>query len=304
MDVLPVNGLHINVEKTLRDREGEMQLQINMLLDLGEWAGIYGPSGAGKTSLLRLVAGLDAPDRGKIVAGDSVPWTEEKVLVPVKDRPLGMLFQDQALFPNMKLREQIAFALPKAERKALTRGSADTVRRAGLAVEEAWKSLAGAAWVAYLIEALGLAGLEQARMNALSGGQRQRVAIARALARKPQLLLLDEPFQGLDPENIDQVIHLLHGIRQAGKTSAIISSHRQDLLAQLTQRQFRMERGNLQKAEESPPSNVITIRRLTPKNNAWEIEYLHEGQPHNIILPRSMFPQLKEGDQIQLQERS
>ncbi len=139
----------------------------------GEIVAVVGESGCGKTTLLRLVAGLEVPDRGEVrlggraVAGGGA-W------VPPEHRGVGMLFQDFALFPHLRVAENVAFGLhghPRPERRRRARA---------------------------MLERVGLGGLADRHPHQLSGGQQQRVALARALAPEPRLLLLDEPFSHLD----------------------------------------------------------------------------------------------------------
>ena len=128
---------------------------------------LVGPSGAGKTTVLRFVAGLARPDAGRILLGDEV-WfdTSRGVNRPPEQRPVGYVFQDYALFPHLRVRGNVAFG---------GNGRADD-----------------------LLERFGIAHLSRARPQELSGGERQRVGLARALARDPDVLLLDEPLSALD----------------------------------------------------------------------------------------------------------
>ena len=130
---------------------------------------LVGPSGAGKTTVLRAIAGLRRPDRGRIALGDHA-WfdAEAKVDLPPERRSVGLVFQEYALFPHMTVRRNVSF------------GGASDAR------------------VAELLERVQLAHLADERPGGLSGGERQRVAVARALARNPQVLLLDEPLAALD----------------------------------------------------------------------------------------------------------
>jgi molybdate transport system ATP-binding protein len=138
----------------------------------GEVVAVIGPNGAGKTTLLRALAGLVAMEGSVEVGGRS--WTDPPLLV--RDRELGYVFQDQSLFPHLSARDNVAFGLR----------SRGVPRREADATADGW------------LDRFGLGGLAPRRPRELSGGQAQRVAIARALAPGPSLLLLDEPFAGLD----------------------------------------------------------------------------------------------------------
>jgi molybdate transport system ATP-binding protein len=172
-------SLVLDVEKTLHSGQRRFTLQIRWQTDARRIA-VFGPSGSGKSLLLRLIAGIERLDRGHIeldgrVLHDSAAGVD---LAP-RARGLGYVFQDYALFPHLDARQNVAFGL---HRRLL-----NPSRRARDAAVEHW------------LEVLGLrevAGLYPAQ---LSGGQRQRTALARALVTGPRALLLDEPFAALDP---------------------------------------------------------------------------------------------------------
>ena len=141
---------------------------------------LYGPSGAGKSLTLRAVAGLLRPDRGRIVfAGETLFDAGRGIDVPARERRLGYVFQDHALFPKLDVRQNVAFGLAHGWRNPRRGAADDRVDR----------------WLA----ALELEAVAAQRPDELSGGQRQRTALARALVAEPRALLLDEPFSALDP---------------------------------------------------------------------------------------------------------
>jgi iron(III) transport system ATP-binding protein len=145
--------------------------EISLRVDAGSVVALLGPSGCGKTTLLRTIAGLEVPDAGTVAVGGRV-LTGPDGFVPPERRHVGMVFQDWALFPHLSVAANVAYGLPRSE------------RRSGR-VEEA-------------LALVGLAGLADRSPGTLSGGQQQRVALARALAPRPAVLLLDEPFSNLD----------------------------------------------------------------------------------------------------------
>jgi ABC-type sulfate/molybdate transport systems ATPase subunit len=159
-----VETLQLDFAVALRSFELGLRLSVG-----AETLALVGPSGAGKTTVLRAIAGLRRPDRGRIALGERV-WFDAaaKIDLPPERRSVGLVFQEYALFPHMTVRANVAFGG------------------------------AGEADVGALLERLRIGHLEGERPDALSGGERQRVAVARALARDPQVLLLDEPLSALD----------------------------------------------------------------------------------------------------------
>lgn len=158
-------------------RVGTFSLEVEVAVAAGETVALLGPNGAGKSTVLRCLAGLVALGDGRIVVDDEVlDDPRAGVFVPAQRRPIGMVFQDHALFPSMSARENVAFGL---RARGVRAGEA---RR----VADRW------------LERVGLDGLAERRPTDLSGGQSQRVALARALAVSPRLVLLDEPMAALD----------------------------------------------------------------------------------------------------------
>ncbi|WP_431264578.1 sulfate/molybdate ABC transporter ATP-binding protein [Roseateles chitinivorans] len=142
---------------------------------------IYGPSGAGKSLTLQAIAGLLKPDEGTIyVDGHPVFDSASRIDMPARERRLGYLFQDYALFPQLTVRQNIAFGLKRGWRNPSRHDGGEAVDR----------------W----LQAFELERVAQQRPHQLSGGQRQRTALARALVNGPRALLLDEPFSALDPD--------------------------------------------------------------------------------------------------------
>jgi len=165
----------------------------------GEITALIGQSGSGKTTFLRLLAGMERPDQGRILSGETV-LASARQHVPIDKRKIGLVFQDFALFPHLTVLENVMFGL-----RALTRP--ERVQTA-----EQW------------LERLGLTGRRDAYPHHLSGGEQQRTAIARALAPQPVAILLDEPFSGLDPTMRDRVRDVaLSAVREAGIPALLVT---------------------------------------------------------------------------------
>jgi molybdate transport system ATP-binding protein len=180
--------------------------ELELELALGrETMALVGPSGAGKTILLRLLAGLIRPERGRIEAA-GVRWLdrEARVDLPPERRSVGLVFQDYALFPHLSVRRNVAFASPERASELLGR--------------------------------LGLERLAERRPHELSGGERQRVALARALAREPLLLLLDEPLAALDAATKAAVRSELHALLRERQRPALLVTHDFEDAAALAER--------------------------------------------------------------------
>ncbi|MDA0784953.1 MAG: ABC transporter ATP-binding protein [Proteobacteria bacterium] len=146
---------------------------VGLTVGAGELVCLVGPSGCGKTTLLRVAAGLEPLQQGRVLIGGEV-MADRRMSVPPEDRNVGLVFQDYALFPHLTVRGNIAFGL-----KHLSSAERDEQ-------------------VAHALERTGMSGYASIYPHQLSGGQQQRVALARALAPRPRIVLLDEPFSGLD----------------------------------------------------------------------------------------------------------
>jgi len=211
---------------------GPADLAVELELKTGSLTGLYGPSGSGKTTLLRILAGLTTPTDGFIRHQDQL-WldTTHQVVLPVQQRPVGMVFQDAALFPNMTVRENVQFATGK--------------RRDGLVDE--------------LLELVNLGALANRKPDSLSGGQRQRVALIRALARRPQVLLLDEPFSALDEETREQLLTELIRLHRQFGTTTILVSHQREELSRVADRLIKVENGRIRERETGESLNTALV---------------------------------------------
>ncbi|MGM0212692.1 ATP-binding cassette domain-containing protein [Enterococcus sp. AZ109] len=178
--------------------------------------GLNGPSGIGKTTILKAIAGLIQPEFCKIsFNGDTLSDSDQSFWVPANQRNIGFVMQDVALFPNMNVKDNIYFSQRTAYKKRLGKQP-------------------GNDYFEYLVERLRIAELLVQPVYQLSGGQKQRVGLARALFSKPKLLLLDEPFVGLDEESCHQALKLTKEISETEKLPIIIVSHNRNELSSLT----------------------------------------------------------------------
>jgi iron(III) transport system ATP-binding protein len=171
----------------------------------GSLTAVLGRSGCGKTTLLRVIAGFERAERGTVSLGSQTLDDGRTYLAPER-RSIGYVPQEGALFPHLSVRENVAFGLPRRER----RGEA----------------------VAKLLEMVGIAPLAGRLPHELSGGEQQRVALARALARRPQALLLDEPFSSLDASlrgHVREEVHAL--LREQGVTTVLVTHDQEEALS-------------------------------------------------------------------------
>lgn len=200
---LSVKGIEFRYEKK------GLLISDNVSFDLeeGNILAILGESGSGKSTMLRLIAGLEMPSQGRIVVNGEVHVDTNHFLEPEK-RGIGMVFQDYALFPHMTVEKNIGFGIEHMSRKER---------------KERIKEV---------LDLVELGGYEKRYPHELSGGQQQRVALARALAPKPKLLLLDEPFSNLDAHLHEQIRADLKTIlEEAGITSVFVTHDKDDALA-------------------------------------------------------------------------
>lgn len=189
----------LDFKKRLHSTQGDLTLEVHCELKTQDFITLFGKSGAGKTTILRILAGLSEPDFGMIqVNGETWYDSSAKINLPPQKRKIGFVFQDYALFPNMSVEQNLVFALPKKADKA---------------------------HIESLLEITELGALRNLKPNMLSGGQQQRVALARALVRSPEILLLDEPFSALDSAMSHRLQEELLRIHRHFKLTTFLVSH-------------------------------------------------------------------------------
>lgn len=195
---------------------------LNVTIEDGTLAGLLGPSGCGKSTTLYMIAGLEKPTSGRIYFGD-----EDVTDLPPEKRGIGLVFQNYALYPHMTVRQNIMFPLenakvPKAEALKVAQEMADLVQ---------------------------IGHLMDRKPGELSGGQQQRVAIARAIAKKPRVLLLDEPLSNLDARLRLETREEIRRIQQETGITTIFVTHDQEEAMSITDAIVLMKDGVLQQKE-------------------------------------------------------
>lgn len=257
---------------------------INLTVGSSQFVALLGPSGCGKTTLLRCLAGFENPDEGEIIVGGKIVFSAEKgIVVPPGERNLGMVFQSYALWPHMKVLDNVGFGLelkkvPKAERLAR--------------VEQVLKDV-------------GLSGLGERYPSELSGGQQQRVALARLLATHPPLFLMDEPLSNLDARLRMDMRTELKRLHRVSGVATVYVTHDQSEAMTMADLIVVMKSGEIQQA--SPPKELyrqpanlavaefvgmprmnILNGKVVPKNQGSVIEI------GNLHIPLPWIPKPKE----------
>lgn len=260
----------------LHRRLGTLELAVRFEQPASGVTALFGPSGAGKTSVLHMIAGLLAPDRGRILLGDRILLDSDAGLsVPAPARRLACVFQDARLFPHLSVRANLFYGM----RRSPDPPQAEAVEA--------------------VIDLLGLGDLLARRPRGLSGGERQRVAIGRALLANPEMLLLDEPLAALDPERRDEILGYLERLRDRTAVPMLYVTHRREEMARLADEVVMLDAGRvlargttagvladpglaLRFAE--PPSSVLRAR-VDRHDEHWGLTHLDcGGLP--LVLPR------------------
>jgi len=274
-----------SINKRLHGANGEFQLNVSLDIAEGEFVALFGPSGVGKTTLLRCLAGLDQPEQGGVVVNGET-WLDSAVRInlPPQHRRVGYMFQDYALFPNMTVRGNLEFALRKGSAKKR--------------VDE-------------LLALMDLGELQYRKPDTLSGGQKQRVALARALASEPRLLLLDEPFSALDTEMRSRLHDEILRLQRHFCITTIIVSHDVGEVYKLASRVMLMEAGRI--VQQGSPNEVFSagqtsgkfrftgeILAIEPMDVLFSLTVLVGNQIVRVVAMPSEAGELRTGDRVML----
>ncbi len=243
--------LELQIQKKLLSVTGDLLLNANFSVENGERIAIIGLSGSGKTTFLRLLAGLVKPDKGHILF-ENQPWfdSQQKINLPPQKRPVGLMFQNYALFPNMTVQQNLTYALQKGQSNSI---------------------------IPELIDMVELTTLKNRYPATLSGGQQQRVALARALVTKPKLLLLDEPLSSLDRELREKLQTYILDVQKKYNLTLIWVTHDANEVEKVAQRVFDLNDGKL--VEE-----VADLKKSEITGKIKSIESIDNQQIATIIL--------------------
>ncbi|MCI5623610.1 MULTISPECIES: sulfate/molybdate ABC transporter ATP-binding protein [Anaerostipes] len=213
-------GLVVSIEKILKEFTLKAQLKAD-----AECLGLMGPSGSGKSMTLKCIAGIETPDKGKIILDGKVLFDSDKnINLTPQERKIGYLFQGYALFPNMTVEENIHTGLKarKMSKQEIENRTMEMLKR--FHIEE----------------------LQNRYPRQLSGGQKQRAALARLMAYEPEVILLDEPFSALDEDLREELQHEIRNMLADFHRPSILVSHNSKEINNLCNKKYQIIRGQIQ----------------------------------------------------------
>lgn len=230
------------LEAKIRKARAQFTVDVAIRVGAREACGLFGASGAGKSTILACIAGATTPDDGFVALDDLALFPPS---MPLHRRPIGYLTQDANLFPHLRVAENVRFGLANGARER------------------------GDAWIVQLRERLQLESIWNAPAHAISGGQARRVALARMLARKPRLVLLDEPFAGLDRHLVRELLAaIVEWQRELGFTLLVVD-HEATVLERICARAIVIEAGRVVQdgtweTLRSAPATPLLAQLLAP----------------------------------------
>lgn len=213
---LDVKNIHLSFDN--KDLEIIILRNLNLKVKEGDFVAITGASGSGKTSLLRAICGLETPNEGQIILDNSIIFNKE-VSIPTEKRNIGLVIQEKVLFPHMNTRQNIEFGISKSKNRSEL--SSDIMKK------------------------LKIQKLSEKYPHQLSGGESQRVALARSIVMKPKLLLLDEPFSGIDTELKTTIYPVIKTILEENNITCLMVTHDLEEVKALADKLLKLESGKL-----------------------------------------------------------
>jgi molybdate transport system ATP-binding protein len=205
--------IKININKKLYGSSGDLNLDIDLNINSGDFIALTGKSGSGKTTLLRVLAGLE--EASGIIEVDGEKWLDKNINLTPQNREIGFVFQDYAIFSNMSVEENLLFI--NKDKKLAKK----------------------------LLDLTELSALKDRLSNTLSGGQKQRVSLCRALMNRPKLLLMDEPLSALDPDMRKKLQYEILELHKEFKTTTIMVSHDPSEIYRLSSSVVILEQGKI-----------------------------------------------------------
>lgn len=229
--------IEINVKKELNGATNKILLDINTNIENNSFVSIFGKSGAGKTTILRILSGLEIPNEGEIIVDGKI-WfnSNKKINIPIQTRKIGFVFQDYALFPHLNVYQNLCFGLKSKKER--------------FKVDE-------------IIEIMELNYLKFRNPSKLSGGQKQRVALARALVYESKILLLDEPLSALDNEMRNILQEEIVKLHQYFKLTTILVSHDISEIVKLSNRILHIKNGKI--ISDGDINSIFNTNKISAK---------------------------------------
>jgi len=227
----------LKFKKVLDAIDGKMKLDVSLNISENSLITIFGESGAGKTSILRMISGLMVPDDGYIEANGKT-WldTSRGINLKTQNRKIGYVFQDYALFPNMTVKENLWYALENRQDPMI---------------------------ITELLDIIELENLKNRKSGTLSGGQKQRVSLARALVGQPDILLLDEPLSALDEGIRSKLQDYILRVHEKYNLTTILVSHDLPEIFKLSDQIFLLNKGKIERS--GTPSEVFLSNNISGK---------------------------------------
>ncbi|MCI4671271.1 MAG: ATP-binding cassette domain-containing protein [Bacteroidia bacterium] len=281
--------VRVRLKKSLSGASGLLKLDVAFNLPAGSFTILGGPSGAGKTSILRMIAGLLKPENGEIYVGEQCWYDSKKgIYLKAQKRLQGFVFQDYALFPQMTIAQNLEFAASASQNRAKLQER-----------------------ISQILEMMDLTSLLNRKASSLSGGQQQRVALARAIIRKPPLLLLDEPFAALDPEMRKKMQEYLLKLHREFKLTTLMVSHDQGESINLADTIMMLSEGKI--VNQGSPEEVFAHSNLSGKfrftgevlsiqasDVVFVVSILVGKNMVKVIVDKNEIDQLSPGDHVML----
>ena len=281
--------IEIDIHKRLLSTTGNFNLKVSCTINKGQLVSIFGSSGAGKTTILRLIAGLTQQDSGSISVNKTT-WFDStnKINLNPQKRKVGFVFQDYTLFPNMTVKENLEFALNKGQSK-------DVINE--------------------LIQTIELTDLQHRKPETLSGGQKQRVALARALVQKPSILLLDEPLSALDGEMRIKLQDYILKVHKKYNLTTFLVSHDISEVFKLSDHVIKLENGSilqqgtpeelfLDKKTTGKYKTIGTILSIQPSDVINIVSILSNNNIIQVIATKEEASNLSEGDKVMITSKA